>query len=327
LGDSSLGKTSLEDVAPGEATPRESLSKEPSITGTSSVTFRRLCLYGLWLALSIAIFWGPCTALIRYSLSNDNASHIVLIPLISAWLLYFEQKRIFAKISHDYTSAGILVAFSMGAVFWVMSAGAGWSAAGALGVYILALVCAWIAGFAFFFGRGALKNAGFPLFFLVLMVPLPDSLLNYVIYGLQKGSADIAEMIFDLAGVPALRDGFVFHLAHLSIEVAKECSGIRSSLALLILALLVGHLFLRTLWKQALFVVVGLVIMIVKNGIRIATLTILAQYVDSSFLFGRLHHEGGVVFFAIGLLLLFPVFWLLQRSEKVAAERAGTPTT
>jgi exosortase/archaeosortase family protein len=55
--------------------------------------------------------------------------------------------------------------------------------------------------------------------------------------------------------------------------------------------------------------------MIVKNGIRIATLTILAQYVDSGFLYGRLHHEGGVVFFLIGLALLLPVFLLLQRGE------------
>lgn len=280
------------------------------------ITYKRLCLYGLWLLLSVAIFWGPCTALIRYSLGNDNASHILLIPLISAWLLYLEGKDIFAQLSHDYASAAILVALSIGASLWAAHSGAAWSAAGVLGVYILALLFAWIAGFALLFGRPALKNASFSLLFLLLMVPLPDSVLNYAIYGLQKGSADIAEMIFDLAGVPALRDGFVFHLAHLSIEVAKECSGIRSSLALLILALLVGHLFLRTAWKQAVFVVVGLVIMIVKNGIRIATLTILAQYVDSSFLFGRLHHEGGVVFFLIGLLLLLPVFWLLQRSER-----------
>ena len=76
--------------------------------------------------------------------------------------------------------------------------------------------------------------------------------------------------------------------------------------------------------KQALFVVLGLVIMIVKNGIRIATLTILAQYVDSSFLFGRLHHEGGIVFFVIGLLLLLPVFWLLQRGETAATAPAGS---
>jgi exosortase len=292
------------------------------------ITLKRLCLYGLWLLLSVAIFWGPSTALVRYSLGNDNASHILLIPLISAWLLYVEQTSIFAESSHDYVSAVILIVLSIGASLWAAHSGAAWSAAGLLGVYILALLFAWIGGFALLFGRSALKNARFSLLFLLLMVPLPDSLLNYVIYYLQKGSADVAEMIFDLAGVPALRDGFVFHLAHLSIEVAKECSGIRSSLALLILALLIGHLYLRTAWKQAVFVTVGLVLMIVKNGIRIATLTILAQYVDSGFLVGRLHHEGGVVFFLIGLMLLFPVFWLLQRSEgrsrTMASARATT---
>jgi len=291
------------------------------------ITFKRLCLYGLWLLLSVAIFWGPCTALIRYSLGNADASHILLIPLTSAWLLYFEEKGIFAELSHDYASAAILLALSIGASLWAAHSGAAWSAAGVLGVYILALLFAWIAGFALLFGRSALKNARFSLLFLLLMVPLPDSLLNYAIYCLQKGSADIAEMIFDLAGVPALRDGFVFHLAHLNIEVAKECSGIRSSMALLILALLVGHLFLRTAWKQTVFVVVGLVIMVVKNGIRIATLTILAQYVDAGFLFGRLHHEGGVVFFLVGLLLLFPVFWLLQRSEGRSGTLAGARAT
>jgi exosortase len=123
-------------------------------------------------------------------------------------------------------------------------------------------------------------------------------------------------MIFDLVGVPALREGFVFHLAHFNIEVAKECSGIRSSLALLILALVVGHLLLHTLWRQAVLVIAGLLIMVVKNGIRIATLTILAQYVDPGFLYGRLHREGGVVFFLLGLVLLLPILWLLQRSEK-----------
>jgi len=163
------------------------------------------------------------------------------------------------------------------------------------------------------------------LLFLFLTIPLPNTLLNHAIYFLQKGSAEVAEMIFDLAGVPALREGFVFHLAHFNIEVAKECSGIRSSLALLILALVVGHLFLRTPWKQVVFVIAGLLIMMVKNGVRIATLAILAEYVDPGFLYGRLHHEGGVVFFLLGLLLLLPVLWLLQRSEKPAGTIESSP--
>ena len=91
---------------------------------------------------------------------------------------------------------------------------------------------------------------------------------------------------------------------------AWHCSSLRLSL---------GISFLRTLWRQVVLVIVGLLIMVVKNGVRIATLTILGQYVDPGFLYGRLHHEGGMVFFLLGLVLLLPVLWLLKRGEKPVA--------
>lgn len=279
----------------------------------------RLFLFcGLWLILSIAIFWKSCVALVRFSLVNDNASHVVLIPFISAWLIYFERKRIFRPVSFDYPLAGVLFTISAVCSVATLRSLASWTQADRLAGYTLALVFFWLSGFGLFFGRAALKNARFSLLFLFLAIPLPDGLLNHVIYLLQKGSADIADVVFDLSGVPALREGFVFHLAHVNIEVAKECSGIRSSMALFILALVVGHLFLHSLWKQIVFVIAGLLIMVVKNGVRIATLTILAQYVDPSFLYGRLHHDGGVVFFLLGLVLLLPVLSLLKRSGKPA---------
>jgi exosortase/archaeosortase family protein len=56
--------------------------------------------------------------------------------------------------------------------------------------------------------------------------------------------------------------------------------------------------------------------MILKNGVRIVTLTLLASYVDPGFLYGRLHRDGGVVFFLLGLLLLAPLLWFLQRTER-----------
>jgi exosortase len=273
----------------------------------------------------MAFLWKPCVALIRFSLANEDASHVVLIPFISAMLMYIEKKQIFRQVSIDYSLAGVLFIISAVTYVWTLRSAASWTQTDILAGYVLAMVLLWISGFVLFFGRGAFKNARFPLLFLFLMIPLPDALLNQSIYLLQKRSADIAEMIFDLVGVPALREGFVFHLAHFNIEVARECSGIRSSLALLILALVIGHLFLRTLWKQAIFVIAGLLIMVIKNGIRIATLTILAEYVDPGFLYGRLHHSGGVVFFLLGLVLLLPVLWLLQRGEKPVRTTAGSP--
>jgi exosortase len=277
---------------------------------------KRVMYFAIWMLLSTVVFWKLSFELFQLSRTNDDASHIVLVPFISLWLIYLEREKIFEQTSYDFRLSGIFFAISAILFFCVQRFAGNWTFSDTLSGYALCLVILWLAGFALFFGRGAFRSARFPLFLLMFSIPLPEAVLNPIIYFLQKGSADIAEIIFDLCGVPALREGFVFHLAHVNIEVAKECSGIRSSLALLILALLVGHMFLKSFWKQAIFVVAGIFVMILKNGVRIATLTILAQYVDRGFLFGRLHHQGGVVFFLLGLVLLVPILWILQRGDK-----------
>jgi exosortase/archaeosortase family protein len=71
-------------------------------------------------------------------------------------------------------------------------------------------------------------------------------------------------------------------------------------------------------------VIAGLFVMILKNGVRIVTLTLLASYVDPGFLYGKLHREGGVVFFVLGLLLLAPLVWILQRSEPKVPTQAAS---
>ena len=180
---------------------------------------------------------------------------------------------------------------------------------------VLAVILFWIAGFAFSFGMAAVKSAYFSLLFLFLTVPLPNFLLERIITLLQVGSAEITEVLFNLTGVPVLREGLVFHLARVNIEVARECSGIRSTIALFILALPVVHYGLHSLWKKLFFLTCAFFMMILKNGIRIVTLTLLAMYVDPSFLIGTLHRDGGILFFLLGLLLLLPVFLLLQRGE------------
>jgi exosortase len=279
----------------------------------------KLFYWLLWIAASILLLFRPELALVHYSLTNDNASHIILIPFLSAYVFYADRDRIFRVLSTSPLWCAILA--GLGSLFLgiVLVGGYKYSETNRLTLYTLALAFFWAAGFALLFGKSSLKRAAFPLLFLLFMIPLPDEFLEKVIYFLQKGSADVAQWSFDLFRVPAMRDGFVFHLAHVNIEVAKECSGIRSSLALLILATLVAHFLLVRTWTKFVFVAIGILIMVVKNGIRIATLTMLAQYVDPGFLFGRLHHEGGVVFFLIGLGLLVPVYWLLRRLEKQPA--------
>jgi exosortase len=276
---------------------------------------RRVFLYAAWVVICCIALLRPVSAFVSYSLSNDNASHLILIPAITAWILFLERDKIFKLLGSDVKVAATFLFAGIATALLALVLGSSLSSLNRLSIYIFGLVLLWIAGFAFIFGRTPLAHARFPLAFLLLTIPIPDYLLDKAIYFLQKGSAEISAILFDWSGVPVLRDGFVFHLAHVNIEVARECSGIRSSLALLILAILVAHFYLETFWKQVVLVLAGLIMMIVKNGVRIVTLTLLASYVDPGFLYGRLHHEGGVVFFLLGLALLAPVLWLLERGE------------
>jgi len=121
--------------------------------------------------------------------------------------------------------------------------------------------------------------------------------------------------VFHLLGIPIYRTGFLFALPGVTIEIATECSGIRSSLALLIVGLLAGHLFLRTAWTKVALIMLSLPLLIVKNGIRIVTLTLLSIHVDPSYLTGHLHHRGGILFFLVALGLLMLILRLLRHLE------------
>ena len=269
----------------------------------------------VWISLSSLLFLKPVSALLKLFLSRDDASYLIIVPFISGVVLYLDRQRLFQKVSTDKILGGIFFILAS-LVILISFLGKDSAEDGMqLSAWILALTLLWVSGFAYLFGRSALKAASFPFFFLLLMIPIPAFVLDRIILLLQEGSAWITGQFFDLAGIPALREGLVFHLAKVNIQVAKECSGIRSSMALFILALLVAHFRLRSLWNKILFVVIGLLMMIIKNGIRIATLTLLAVYVDPGFLFGRLHYQGGVVFFLLALLLLLPVLILLERAE------------
>ena len=301
------------DLMPSH-TPQSSMDRGESSSRAS--LSRRMLLYLGWILASCLLFLYPLTAFVSYSLASENGSHLILIPVISAWVVFLERDRIFKALGSDVPVGSLLLAAAAVVALAAFSMGSRLSTINQLSVYIFALLLVWVAGFAFLFGRRSLERARFPLVFLLLTIPIPDFILDKVIYLLQKGSAEIAAVLFDWSGVPVLRDGFVFHLARVNIEVARECSGIRSSLALLILAILVAHFYLDTFWKQLVLVIAGLFVMILKNGVRIVTLTLLATYVDPGFLYGRLHHEGGVVFFVLALLLLAPLVWLLERSER-----------
>lgn len=277
-------------------------------------------IFALFLLAAVGLFWKSLTMLITYSLNNESCSHIVLIPFVTAYLLFLERKRIFAFVRPSVLAGLSLVL--VGVFFYWMGNSNPFSLSGngPLSITAFAFVLVCIGGFVSLYGLSATRAALFPLLFLLLIVPLPDAALAWTIHVLQQGSTYLTCLLFKLFGVPFLRQGFVIALPSVTIEVAAECSGIRSSIALFITSLLVAHLYLRTPWKILVFLLLVFPLTVIKNAIRIVTLTLLSIHVDPSFLHGRLHHQGGIVFFLISLVLLLPVFLALEKSERRPTE-------
>jgi exosortase len=272
--------------------------------------------YAILVMVSVLVCWNRLVALMIYAWENPSSSQILLIPAISLYLIWLARRRVFARISFSIVPGAAVLLIGM-ILFWLASWGSSHLPGNEpLCLSSLSVVILWTGGFLFCYGPGPLRAAAFPLLFLLLMIPFPDPVLNWNVHLLQQGSTEITYLIFRVVGIPVLRHGFFLSVPGVTIEVAKECSSIRSSMALVITCLLAAHLYLRTWWKALLLVLLSLPLSVIKNGIRIASLTLLSVYVDPSFLHGNLHRDGGFVFFFLALLMLWPVFTAFEKSDR-----------
>jgi exosortase len=282
----------------------------------------RLAGQNLWFLLfwflSLVPFHAPLRSLVSLSFQDERYSHVVMIPFISLLLLWLERRRIF--LESDYCSVVGTPLLLLGVVVYsigkVRTPALGLN--DSLSVMVFGMVLVWIAGFVLCYGTRSFRAALFPLFFLLLMIPIPTLVLDNTVLALQEGSSQMTYALFKLLGVPVFWQGFKFSLPGVEIEIAKECSGIRSSLALFITGILAAHVFLRSGWRMVVLSLSTIPLAIFKNAVRIVTLSWLGVYVDRSFLFGRLHHQGGILFALIALAIFVPLLFALQKSESRA---------
>jgi exosortase len=269
-----------------------------------------LCLMGI-----VLLGYPILTRLTGFALSEESASHIVLIPLVTAVLILQQRERIFAAVKTDY-SIGLPLLCAGAMLMTAVRFGPLAGAPAFLTLSAAALVMLTIGAFVTVFGRSAASAALFPLLFLAAAIPIPDQLLNVAIEVLKRGSTEAVAVLFRATATPFHREGFVFTLPNLAIEVADECSGIRSSIALTLTSLLGGYTFLQSPVTRSALLLAILPVTIVKNAIRIVALSLLTIHVDPTFITGRLHHDGGVVFFLMALVLMAPWLVFLRRFEK-----------
>ena len=167
----------------------------------------------------------------------------------------------------------------------------------------------------------------FPMGFLIFLTPLPDQAVDWMESGSKLASAEVASWFFVLSGTPAFREGTFFQLPGIVIQVAQECSGIKSSWVLFITSLVAGYLFLTKPWSRALLVGAVIPLGVLRNGFRIMVIGLLCVHVGPDMINSPLHRRGGPIFFVLSLVPLALILWLLRRRENGAnrdRQRSGT---
>jgi exosortase len=180
-------------------------------------------------------------------------------------------------------------------------------------------------------GREVFKILAFPLFFLFLMVPLPQSLVNTIAFPLQLIAAKVAVLSLQQIGIPALVEGNIIHLAHTQLFVHEACSGLRSLMALITLGVVFAYFFKRgVLWLQILLVASTIPIAIAVNSFRVALTGYLAHHFGEEAAGGVIHDFQGVITFGMAFFLLLGEgrlieIWLRRSGRADAPQIAAGP--
>jgi exosortase C (VPDSG-CTERM-specific) len=279
-------------------------------------------------ALLVLLFIRPLSSLVALALKSDVLSYILLVPFVSAYIIYVRKGRL--PREYDFSVRPAAVALGVGslalAMPWLLRAlGVPVGTSESLAITILSFV-SYLVGVGFaFLGHRWMAAFAFPVAFLFLLIPLPNGVIDGLETASKLASTEMADLLFDVTNTPALRDGNVFQLPGMIVEVAQECSGIRSSLVLLLTSMIAANLFLKSPWRRAVLVAAVIPLAILRNGFRIMVIGMLCVNWGPHMIDSAIHHHGGPLFFGLSLVPLFLLLWWLRRGEARGHEGASEP--
>jgi exosortase C (VPDSG-CTERM-specific) len=286
----------------------------PNAGSSSPVRFeqRRLTgAIGFVVALCL-VFFQPLRQLVQFALSAERNSYLLLIPAISAYLVWIKRREIRGELRSSVGPAVIPLVIG---VIALGCAGMPLDKLDALSLRIFAFLNFFVAGAFFFLGVGIIRQIAFPLGFLIFMTPMPTIFADAIEVFLQHTSAEAAYWMLSIARVPMLRDGLDFLMPGVAIRVAQECSGYNSTFALFMVSTLAGYLYLKSPWRRSALALAVVPLAILRNGFRITTIALLCVHVDPQMIHSYIHHKGGPIFFALSLIPFFALLWYMRKSE------------
>ena len=291
------------------------MSTTAQVLETSSSGRTRVIWSAVLLGLVVLLYAGVLKALVGQWWSDPDYGHGFLVPLFSGYVVWREREQ-WRKTESKPANFGLLV--MVGAVVLLL--------AGSLGaelftsrVSLLALLAGMIL---FLAGWKMLRTVSFPLAFLLLMIPIPVIIYNQITFPLQLLASRFATFWLEVVQVPVLREGNVLILPNYSLEVVEACSGIRSLMTLITLAIAYGYLLEPRRWVRYALVILMIPIAIVSNAIRIMGTGVLTYRFGPKAAEGFFHEFSGWVIFLAALILMFASHAILKRFGRSREQRS-----
>ena len=261
-------------------------------------------LFGLLLLLIIVFFacYYPTFQWLNYKYSTPDSyySHGYLIPFVVLYLLYDKRMELIAiNPTMNITGLYLIIFALIIHIFGVLS---DVSFVSGFSMIIFLAGCS-----LFLCGAQFTKEIIFPLCYLIFMMPIPDEWLNIVALPSKSLATWFALNIMDLMNVPYIREGFSVILPNSTFIIGTPCNGLRSLISFFALGLLVIYFIRFSLLKSLLFLIVIPILAVILNGVRIATLLLIALYYgqEAASPESFLHDLSGLFVFLIGLIVMF----------------------
>jgi exosortase len=255
--------------------------------------------------LSVWLYAQTLAHLVGQWWRDPNFSHGFFVPAFSAFVLWQERGRL-TRITRQPSWSGLLVMASALSVLAVGQLGAEIFLARFSLLLLLAGLIVLFLGWSFTY------EVRFPLAFLLLMIPIPSIVFNQITFPLQILASKVAAALLPLMNVPILREGNVINLPAMALEVAEACSGIRSLMSLVTLAIIYGYLMERRIGLRWAIALSAIPISVAANSVRIIGTGLLVQYWDPEKAEGFFHTFSGWLIFVVSLIMLYLLHTVLQ---------------
>jgi exosortase D (VPLPA-CTERM-specific) len=278
---------------------------------TSSWWERGWALMAL-LPLTVWLYASILAHLFLQWMNDKDFSHGIVVPIFAFYVIWQERKHLTAIAPAPSWTGLPLVVLSM-IVFVLGVLGADIFLPRMSLLILLAGLVILFQGWKFF--RAVL----FPWAFLILMIPIPALIMNRITFPLQLLAAKLAAALLEMVGVVVHRGGNILTLAsEQRLDVAEACSGIRSLLTLITLAIIYGYFMETRKWVRVVLVCLTVPIAVIANSFRVFGTALLMQhgYIDEAE--GVPHALAGLLIFAVALTLLFAVHRVISRIWKGA---------